>query len=304
MEEIMDKLVFTTLTTPRNALDSFLFIESLREFGGELADAPILALTPKKVDTFPKEDEDRFKALKVERLVYEMDEETVKFPFAFLVRAAAQAETHLRKKTKTLAWQLPDTLVVNPPTPFILPKGIRLAYRPVHHTNVGSVYGQPLDEFWALVYKHCQVPEERVFPMETCVGDNTIRPYFNAGMLVARPELGLFTTWWDRFEALYDHPDFKPFYERDERYAVFIHQAVLSAVILVLLEKDEMLELPPTVNYPLNLHHSEMPPKRQPETLNDLVTCRTEGVENLKKNLEGIEVKEPLKGWLESRLVG
>jgi hypothetical protein len=140
--------------------------------------------------------------------------------------------------------------------------------------------------------------------METCVGDHVIRPYFNAGMLVARPELGLFTTWWDRFEALYNHPEFQPFYERDERYAIFIHQAVLSAVILVLLEKEEMLELPLTVNYPLNLHHSEMPPERQPKTLNDLITCRIEDVENLEETLKGVEVKEPLKGWLESKLVG
>jgi len=298
----MEKLVFTTIITPRSAPDSFLFIESLRKFGGELADTHILALTPKQVDSFAKEDEERLEALKVERLNFHMDDEAIKFPFAFLVYAAAQAESYLRGITETLAWQLPDTLVINPPTPFCIPQGIKLAYRPVHHTNVGSVYDQPLDEYWALVYKHCHVPEARVFPMETCVGDNVIRPYFNAGMLIVPPELGLLTTWWDRFEALHNHPDFQPFYEKDEHYTIFIHQAVLSAVILVLLDKVEMLELPRTVNYPLNLHHTEMPPKRQPKYLNDLITCRTEGVANLKKNLEGIEVKEPVKGWLDEKL--
>lgn len=298
----MDKVVFTTITSPRSAPDSLLFIESLRAFGGKLAKAHVLVLIPQQAGAFTKEDERRFEAAKVERLYFHMDEEAFKFPFASLVYAAAQAESYLRGITETLAWQLPDTLVVNPPTALTLPKGARLAYRPVHHTNVGSVYGQPLDEFWSLVYKHCHVPEERVFPMETCVGDNIIRPYFNAGMLVVPPERGLLTTWWDRFEALYKHADFQPFYERDERYAVFIHQAVLSAVTLVFLDKAVMLELPSTVNYPLNLHHTEMPPERRVKTLNDLVTCRTEGIENLKKNLEGLEVKEPLKGWLDEKL--
>ena len=300
----MDKLTFTTITSPRSAPDSLLFVDSLREFGGELADAPILALIPKQAGAFSKEDDARFKALKIERIHFHMDEEVLKFPFASLVYAAAQAESYLRGITETLVWQLPDTLVLNPPTSYTLPKEIKLAYRPVHHTNVGSVYDQPLDEFWSLVYHHCHVPDVRIFPMETCVGDNTIRPYFNAGMLVLRPEMGLLTTWWDRFEALYNHPDFQPFYQRDERYAIFIHQAVLSAVILVLLDKTEMLELPPTVNYPLNLHHSEMPPERQPKTLNELVTCRTEGIENLKANLKGVKVKEPLKGWLKEKLSG
>jgi hypothetical protein len=302
LEAVLDKLVFTTIITPRSAPDSILFIESLREFGGELAEAPFIALTPNQAGEFSKEIEKRFKRLRIERLPFEMNEEAFKFPFAALVYAAAKAEALLQREAETLVWLLSDTLVINPPTAFYLPKGIKLAYRPVHHTLIGSVYDQPLDEFWSLVYKHCQVPEERVFPMETCVGDNTVRPYFNAGMLVVRPKVGLFTTWWDRFEALYRHPDFTPFYEKDERYAIFIHQAVLAGVALVLLEKGEMVELPPTINYPLNLHHSEMPPKLQPATLNDLVTCRTEGIENLKNNLKGLEVREPLKGWLDKQL--
>jgi hypothetical protein len=300
----MEKVMFTTIITPKNASDSLLFIESLREFGGDLADARILALTPKQASRFSKEDEARFYALKIERLFFHLNEETYKFPFASLVYAAAQAESFLRGKTESLVWLLPDTLVINPPSDFYLNQGCKLAYRPVHHTLIGSIYDQPLDEFWSLVYQHCHVPEERVFPMETCVGDNTIRPYFNAGMLVVRPWVGLLTTWWDRFEALFNHPDLHSFYERDERYAIFIHQAVLAGVVLVLLEKAEMMELPATINYPLNLHHREMPAERQPATLNDLITCRTEGVETLKNNLKGLEVKEPLKGWLGEKLGG
>jgi hypothetical protein len=302
LEAVLEKLVFTTIITPRSMPDSVLFFESLREFGGELADAPFIALTPNQAGEFPKEIEERFKALKIERLPFEMDEEAFKFPFAGLVYAAAKAESLLQREAETLVWLLSDTLVVNPPTAFYLPKGIRLAYRPVHHTLIGSIYDQPLDEFWSLVYKHCHVPEESVFPMETCVGDNIIRPYFNAGMLVVRPQVGLLTTWWDRFEALYRHPDFTPFYERDERYAIFIHQAVLAGVVLVLLDTGEMVELPPTVNYPLNLHHSEMPPALQPAALNDLVTCRTEGKDTLRETLKGLEVREPLKGWLVEKL--
>jgi hypothetical protein len=48
-----------------------------------------------------------------------------------------------------------------------------------------------------------QVPEERVFPMKTHVDNTTVRPYFNAGILITRPTNLLFRTWHDTFFGIY-----------------------------------------------------------------------------------------------------
>ena len=194
-----------------------------------------------------------------------------------------------------------DTLIIRPPVDFLLRKGISLAYRPVHHTRIGSVYNEPPDNFWSLIYQHCGVKADEAFPMETCIRDNTIRAYFNAGLLVVRPEQRLLETWLDYFRRLYQHPDFQPFFKNDVLYIVFMHQAVLSGVVLRIFNKEELLELPESINYPLNLH-SDCRPEHQPRLLNDLTTCRYEGIEDLQNTLEVISVVEPLRSWLDERL--
>ena len=297
----MEKIIFATVAGPQTlAAEVLLFADSLRTYGGEFAQAPFYVFKPDSPDPVPDEVLKKLIELDIRLITFDMQGN--EFPFAWVPYSAAAAEAHLAGKTEILVYIQNDSLVLNPPDAFTLPKGVKLAYRPVHHTLVGSIYDQPLDDFWSLVYQHCHVPEERVFPMETCVRDHTIRPYFNAGLLVVRPEMGLMAAWKDRFDHLYPHPDFQPFYKKDERYAVFIHQAVLAGVVLNMYTKDEIQELPEEINYPLHLHHAEVPPAYQPKALNDLTTLRHEGIDHLKEALNGIPVKEPLKGWLEEKL--
>jgi hypothetical protein len=120
-------------------------------------------------------------------------------------------------------------------------------------------------------------------------------------MLVVVPEMGLLEAWKREFQRVHCKPEFQPFYQQDVRYQIFIHQAVLSGLILRTLEQDEIQELPEDINYPLNLHATEVPPQHRPASLNDLVTCRHEGYEALREDLKGIAVKEPLKSWLDKR---
>lgn len=278
-----------------------MLFDSLRTFGGELADSPCMVLIPKKEESLPDKTRERLSALDIHLIPFIVDEEAVRFPLASLAYAAARAEQQVRGKTEILVWMNEDTLIIRPPVDFLLRKGINLAYRPVHHTRIGSVYNEPPDDFWSLIYQHCGVNEDKVFPMETCIRDNTIRAYFNAGLLVVRPERRMLETWLDYFKRSYQHPDFQPFFKNDVLYMVFMHQAVLSGVVLNMFERNELLELPETVNYPLNLH-LECPAEHRPSLLNDLSTCRYEGIEDLQNALKAIPAEESLKSWLNERL--
>ena len=298
----MERLLFATMAESGSSLKrALLLFESLRAFGGELADGLGIMLVPGAVGPLSDEVQKRFGALNVRLVPFDLDEEARQFPLASVVYASAEAEAQAKEKAGLLAWMLMDTLVVSPPVAFIIPGGINFAYRPVHHTLIGPVYDKPLDTFWSLIYRYCGVTDDRVFPVETCVRDNTLRPYFNSGSFVVRPERGLLSAWRERFEQLYRHTDFEPFYRKDVRYKIFMHQAVLAGVVLNMFKKEELQELPESINYPLHLH-SEYPPEHRPRTLNELITCRYETIEVLVSSLKEIPVEEPLKSWLDERL--
>jgi hypothetical protein len=298
-----EKLVFTSTVFPSRSSETqaLLLAESIRAFAGSLAQAPIWFLTPsigKKLSaTFKK----RLHVLNVLVIPFKIDSKTLNFPLAGDVLAAALAEAKARTGSSLLAWLASNTVVIKEPKKFLLPSDKTLGFGPVHHTLIGSSYKEPLDPFWTSIYRYCNVPETRVFPMVTHVDGTKIRPYFNAGLLVTRPETRLLQVWRDTFFRVYRESVFQKFYEKDERYAVFIHQAVLSGVILSMLGTSELQELPPTYNYPVHLYAQDVSGHR-PSSLEELVTFRHEGFYTDPQWINKMPAKKPLKQWIASVL--
>ena len=296
----MEKIIFAYASSASDPEASIL-AASIRKFAGTLSDSPIWIFIPDSGRKMPKRIEEHLISLDVQIIPFKVEDDS-KFPFARFVLAAATAESLVKGKTKLLVWLGANTIVFNDPKLFLLRENINLGYRPVHHTLIGSFYEKPMDPFWELVYRKCNVPEDRIFPMQTHVDHNTLRPYFNAGFLIVRPEKGLLKAWWEKYRELYHDTSFKEFYEKDELYIIFIHQAVLSGVILSTMERKELQELPFMYNYPLNLYF-ECPIALRPSNVNDLITARFEGFEEeVPKWLEKIPLQDPLKSWLTDQL--
>jgi hypothetical protein len=191
--------------------------------------------------------------------------------------------------------------VLREPRGFLLPDGKSLGYRPVHHTNVGSRYGEPLDPFWELIYSLCGVPEDRVFPMRTHMDGEVLRPYFNAGCHATRPGRGLLRAWRDAFLKVYREPALLDLYHENRAYEVFVHQAVFTGVVLAACSPNEILELPRGYNYPLHLHGEDVTEHR-PSSLEELVTIRHEGFYADPDWAGRMPAGEPLKQWIAERL--
>jgi hypothetical protein len=297
------KIIFTTVTypVPHSETNTLLLIESIRSFGGAMAQFPIWCLVPEYGKELSQPFKDRMSALNVELIPLEVDIEDLKFFFAADLCAAALAESMAVGKAHLLVWMSPNTIVLHQPSDFLLPVEKNLGYRPVHHINIGSLYDRPPDEFWTLVYQRCGVSEEQIFPMRTHIDSNTIRPYFNAGMLVIRPEKGLFNKWHETFLHSYQESEFEELYKKDRRYAIFIHQAILSGVILSSFSQNEIYELPRTYNYPIHLYAEDVTEHR-PQRIEDMVTIRHEGFYTDKDWMEKIPVGESLKQWLAERI--
>ncbi len=301
--DISTKPVFVTVAYPVQWSESntLLLVESIRSFGGALAESPVWCFVPDYGKQPSEPFKQRMSELHAELIPFEIDKEIARFFFAADIRAAALAESTAIGKTQFLCWLASNTIVLREPTDFILAADKNLGYRPVHHTNIGSIFDEPVDEFWTLVYRSCMVPEHRIFPMKTHVDANVIRPYFNAGILVTRPDNGLFKRWHDAFSEVYKAPEFAALYEKDERYTIFIHQAILSGVILAFFGRGEIQELPPAYNYPMHLSGQDSTAAR-PTNIGDLVTVRYEDPAQIPDWLSRIAGGDPFKKWFDERV--
>ena len=298
----MESLIYafcSGVTSP----ETLILVESIREFGGEFSDCPIWLFTKKTQTELPADLLSILEQHSVEIYTLDLDPEIVDFSFVNHVYAAAKAEKMALNKTENLVFLGTNSLFFDSPEKFLLKEGINLGYRPVHHKLIGSLYHEPIDYFWSLIYQKCDVKQDKSFPMQTHVDGQILRPYISSGCLVVNPKRGFFKVWWENYRIIHKEPVFKEFYEKYDLYEIFIHQAVLSAVMLSELEKNEIEELPFEYNYPINLYHESLE-EFKPKNFEKLVTARY----YLEKIVEEDEFNkipftESMKSWLEKRIV-
>ncbi|UCH61170.1 MAG: hypothetical protein JSV61_06730 [Anaerolineales bacterium] len=298
-----DKLIcaasmFTDQDSQTNGL---LLAESLRAFAGEFSKAPLWYFIPEDGINLTAAIERRLRALNVQLVRVNIEPEILRTPLGAEACLAAQAELTLESEASYLAWLGLNSIVLQAPVDFLLPEGKQVGVRPVHHTLIGSRFDQPLDAFWELVYDSCHVPRQHIFPMITHVDAIVIRPYFNAGQLVVRPEEGLLRAWRRAFVDIYWQSAMQAFYRKEPLYKIFVHQALLTGVILAKYAPNQIHILPPTYNYPLHLYTEDISGTR-PDQLDDLVTFRHEGFYRDPDWSIKMPAQETLKHWLAERL--
>lgn len=268
-------------------------IDSIRSFGGALSACPILLFesTPGAGDPWRGGEA----GIKVLPLI--VPEALEHYPLSAKVCACARAEDRAREAgLQSLIWIDPDCLVVNPPVLFDLGQGFDTAVRPVHIRNVGLPAGAALDGYWQEVYRAVGVHDTSAV-VETFVDAERIRAYFNTHAFAVDMGKRLLREWYEVFSALVGDEDFQSGPCRDERHQVFLHQAVLSALLAAGLDWDRIRILPPEYNYPYNLHES-VPAACRARALNDLVTVVYEGRSIDPAAVGDLEIREPLRSWL------
>lgn len=295
---MINDLVFATMAgTTAAARDAMLWARSIRAFGGRYAGAAIWLLIPERIERLPASLRVDLDKMKVRLLAFDASQEELDFPFAGKTIAAGFAEHLAMDRASILVWMDRDSLVIQEPAPLSLPEDKVFGYRPVDHTLIGSPASQPIDPFWSLIYTYCGQDSQQVTPMRTSVDQQTLRPYFNAGMLVVRPQQKLLQAWAANFKSFYTLPAFTPFYDQDFLYRLFFHQAVLAGTIIAQTEDTDRLELPYLVNYPLHMHDS-YPASRRPARLNDVIAFRYDTLAEEPHWEQTIAIDEPLQSWL------
>lgn len=271
-----EKIVFGTFAETNEQLRHCLTMaESVREFGGEFSAAPIRIYVPEqayaKLENVVSA---RLESLRVELHLGRAPEEALSFYFARKVFAAAEAEQAAANAFEILAWIDEDTIILQEPTAFNLSADKKLAYRPVMHKNVGNFYDEPIDEFWTRIFDLLSVDQTTLFPMVTPADGDTIRPYFNAGLLIVRPEQKIMHKWADYFKILYRDDQIVKMCETDVKKRIFLHQTALVGAILNTIPREQMLELSFRYNYPLFFRHMFGAKKGDFDSLDAVITLR------------------------------
>lgn len=279
--------------SPREEKEAAVLIDSLRTFGGEFARMPVVVVL-----SDPSRADGRTLAEKVqETATLKMDEDLRQFPFADKVYACAQVEALVADKVDWLLWLNPDCLIVAPPSEIAASSEAWAALRPVHLQNIGAPAAGAVPEYWSRIYELVGLDPARAWTVESLVDHRKLRAYFNSGCMAFVPAKGILRAWRDNFERLLRDPASRAFYTSDRSYAIFCHQAVLSAVVAARVGRERTHLLPPSYGYPLQLQDQPGFTNRSND-LAELTIVITGGFDQL----ANIAMTEPFTSWVRANV--
>lgn len=239
------------------AAQSLLFAESLRRWGGELAETPVYAFT--SPDDAPSEETIAGLAdLGATHVELDLSGRRRDPPVLNKVYVCAWAERDLDHET--LCFSDTDTVILNPPAG-LLDGDWLAASKPVGSSRAGGSKGPDKrnERYWQRMYAELGVRSE---PWVTSVVDRKrIRAYWNTGLVAARREAGLFARWEEALERLYSN-------DVVFRKPVLMEQLAWSGVTADIHER--IWELPDAYNYPLPKRRF-LPEQMQGLDLDDIV---------------------------------
>ena len=282
-----------------------MLVNSIRRWGGEYGNCPIYAVLAD-----PDRTGFRLRDKNVTLVPLTLSDSIRSFPFATKAFAAAKVEEITAGKVGTLVWLDPETLILGPPREYDLKKGSAAAVAPVTLINTGQAENEPVDAYWGPIYQRCSLDLKKLFAVESFVDCRKIRAWLNCGMFSVRPERGLCREWAKILEEFLNDQEYQRTAITDGIHRTFLHQAVISALIVSRLERREIHMLSRAYNYPLFCHDLDfttltggtykIPPHKKAKKLNDLTSVFIESL--FAEHADWIKVvppvDEPLKTWL------
>jgi hypothetical protein len=289
--------------SPAQIRKARVLIQSIRAFGGPLSGAQVRLFVAGDAVEENAALATEFDALRGEdpagvhlSAISENTGPTRGYWFGEKVRACAMAEEMAAPGVQSLLWLAPESLVCRPPVLLMCDPPYDAALRPVHVQNVGLASDQPLDGFWREIYRRVGVDDIGA-RVESFVELRQLRGYWNSGLFSLNPATGIFRKWAALFEDLVGDSVFQAGPCADPQHRIFLHQAVLSAILAVRVPPERIRPLPPEYGYPIHLHH-RVPRERRASAMNELVCPLYEDEPLDSREMNGIEIREPLRSWI------
>jgi hypothetical protein len=176
-----------------------LLVRSLRQWGGRYADSRIVAYKPREGPPLQTRTLHVFDELGVELDDAVRNRELQHYPIANKVFVTAAAEEELGEDV--IVFLDSDTVILNEPSDLDLGRDQPVALRPVDRKGRGSEGpGDRAEAYWTRLYELCDVRDDRF--VTTTLDRIEIRAYWNAGLVAARRDAGLFGRWLEHLRIL------------------------------------------------------------------------------------------------------
>lgn len=287
--------IVTYASNPVQVEQVKILVKSIRKFGKDYGQMPIYIVVSDTNIFSSKAAIDS----NVFLLPIELDSLILNYPLAIKAFAAAKAEEFTKDKTNTLAWFDPETIVLGPMDELNPGDKYSVAIKPVFLQNkIGLLPDEQPNLYWSAIYNATGLKAKQIPIVETVVDQKKIRAYFNCEIFSVNPKLGIFREWARILLNLLKDETYQENACGGFLQQLFLHQAVLSAVIVSMVKQDKIHWLPLSCGYPFNLH-PRLPENKKAKLIDSLSCVILENV--WLKNpewMKEININEPLKGWI------
>lgn len=245
---------------------ALLFARSLRAFGGSLRHSPVHTIAPRAGKDLSAQMRAKLREAGVHHEHRVLNSRFDHYPIANKVFVSAWVEETC--ESDVLVFVDSDVLVVSEPGLLTLADGSDVAVRPVDVRGAGVRDERDVEyAYWKRLYEMVDVfPASRV---ETFLDRERILPYWNAGLVAARRDLGLFASWKRTFEQSLARGIVPA------GGLTFVDQTTLAATIVS--RGLSVLAVPNAYSYPIHVQERIRASDRI-ERLEDLVTVHYHGV--------------------------
>jgi hypothetical protein len=289
-------MVIATYVSDRLQVSHALcLIRSLRENGGKYHDSEVFI-----VNTCPDLylcGLDNLEGVRV--MDSDMPHEYYSYPLAVKPFAAAQTERLVKGRDVTLAWFDPETIILSPPGGLQIKGKIKAVVQPVFLTNnISLLPGEPLNDFWNGIYGKTGVRYDDIPVVKSLIDGRNILAYYNCEIFSVNPADGICEQWAEIMDDLLSDRAFAFGICSTDRQKIFLHQAVLSAVIVSKAGKKGTGALDLRYGYPLH-QHEKIPSDMEIPRLDNISCAILEDLwERNPSWMKDLIVSEPLKSRL------
>lgn len=228
-----------------------LLVESIRTYGGEIKDAKIWTVKPRKGKPIKKETLRFLKDRDVEFIDINLNTKWYLYGFANKIYASAYIEEKFGALYDTLLFLDCDTVVLNSIEIDLLKGKYQLAIKPAEEKFIEISKEDKITPFWKIIYDNCDVNPDKVWSVTTTVDEKVVLASFNSGVIFSNPETGFFKRWLKNFEKL----------ARDTRvyhmiYTEFylLEQALLAGTIIKSFSFHQVRLLNNYYNFPFHFY--------------------------------------------------
>jgi len=235
-------------------------IKSLRRFGASYQNSPVYVA----LDATKGLSSARMAMQNVTLVPFRMPSFAGRYPLAVKAYAAAAIEAAMPASVRTLAWFDPETLVLGSLQDLDLDASHDAAIRPVFLLNtIGQTPASAINDYWQPIYKATGLDSGSIPNVTSVVDDQVIRAYYSCIIFSFNPRLGLAGEWSRLMTIFLQDSSYQKSVSTTFLQKLFLHQAILSALITARVQPDRIRMLPMTCGYPLNLHERLPDGKKQ-----------------------------------------